>query len=305
MKRGPLSTAVGAWNRFWFAEFDPHGLGVFRIALGVLLVVFLVACYPSWDRFFAADGVLSLVDLDPDRATADRWNVFYWTESLCTPLVWWFVATLAAVCFTLGLETRLATIVLYVLVVSMIHRTGMITNGEDFVFRMLLFYSCFAPLGRALSLDSALRERRGAAALPPPRIWAVRLAQINVALVYAISMPYKLADDVAWTDGTAIYWAMTSNLWSRWPWPELFYGGLLSAIFSYGTILVEGAFPLFVWFRRTKMPVIIALAGLHVGIALFLQNVTFFSLSMVCALVLFVPPELTRAWASRLPGRTE
>jgi hypothetical protein len=83
-------------------------------------------------------------------------------------------------------------------------------------------------------------------------------------------------------------------------WPELFYDGLLSAIFTYGTILVEGAFPLLVWFRRTKMPLVFALASLHIGIAIFLQNVTFFSLSTVCALVVFVPPALTRAWASRL-----
>ena len=131
-------------------------------------------------------------------------------------------------------------------------------------------------------------------------MWSVRLLQINVALVYAISLPYKLADDAAWTDGTAIYWAVTSNLWGRWPWPELFYGGLVSTVLTYGTITVEAAFPLLVWFRKTRMSVIVALAGLQVGIVLFLQNVTFFSLSMVCALLLFVPPSLAREWSAHV-----
>jgi hypothetical protein len=72
-----------------------------------------------------------------------------------------------------------------------------------------------------------------------------------------------------------------------------------------------GAFPILVWFKRTRLYAVAATAALHLGIAVRLQNVTFFTLSMVCSFWLFVPGETTRrlgtALASagrRAPGRT-
>jgi hypothetical protein len=299
-----LQLPVAAWNRFWFAGFDPFSVGLFRIALGGLLVAFFVASGPNWDRFYSAEGLLSLDILDPARQSADRLNVFYWTESLFPVRVWWFVGLAAAFAFMVGLGTRLATFLLYGLVASMVHRSPMVVNGEDLVFRMVLFYGCFAPLGHCLSLDSLRRSRRcGSVPERSPSAWAVRLLQLNFALIYAISLPYKLFDDAAWTDGTAIYWAMTSNVWSRWAFPEVLYGSPLIAALTYGTILVEGAFPMLVWFQTTRLAVIAALAVLHLGIAVFLQNVTFFSLAMVCVLWVFVPADTATEWLCRISGR--
>jgi hypothetical protein len=62
----------------------------------------------------------------------------------------------------------------------------------------------------------------------------------------------------------------------------------------YGTLLGEAAFPLVVWFRPLRLYVLAAVAALHLGIALFMQNLVFFSLAMVCSFWLFVPPETTR-----------
>jgi hypothetical protein len=53
--------------------------------------------------------------------------------------------------------------------------------------------------------------------------------------------------------------------------------------------------------------VLAAVAALHLGIALFMQNLVFFSLAMVCSFWLFVPPETTLrigGGIARLFGRT-
>jgi hypothetical protein len=208
------------------------------------------------------------------------------------------------VAFTIGWHTRLATILLYVLETSMIHRNRFAINGEDLIFRMLLFYGCFAPLGRSLSLDSWCRRRRLSAHAVCqedewPAAWPVRLMQINIALVYVCSVPHKLADDVAWRTGDAIYLAMVSNLWSRGIWPQLFYGWVGTGL-TFGTLVTEGLFPVLVWFRRSRMYAIVAIATMHIGIAIFLKNVTFFSLSMVCSFWLFVPASTICAVSSTL-----
>jgi len=288
---------TGWWEKVWFSRFDPSSVGIFRISLGVLLLIYLLAFYPNWDRYYSADGVLSLDQMDPPRTHQDKVSVFYWTEAVMPVAAWWWIGFGGAVLFTIGYQTRAATILLFVLINSMAHRNRMAVNGEDLVFRMLLFYGCFGPLSEAFSVDRWLRVRRNRDEDEEclPLIWPVRLMQINICLIYLISLPNKLVDDAAWLNGTAIYWTVTNDLWSRFPWPRLFYGGMLSSLFTYGTILVEGLFPILVWFRRTRYIALFSIASLHLGIAIFLQNVTFFTLSMVCSFWLFVPGEAIRA----------
>ncbi len=289
------------WDRIWFARFDPLSVGVFRICLGTLLVAFYAALSPVWDRYYGPDGILSLDAMDPTRSAQDWWSLFYWTEGVVPVRAYWWVGCVSAISFTVGWQTRLCTILLYAIQSSMIHTNRAVVNGEDLVFRMLLFYGCFAPLGATFSIDRWLHRRNGGMEMAPgsltaPRIWPVRLMQINIALIYFISLPFKLVDDTAWLGGTAIYWTVTNEMWSRWPWPKLFYATIPTALASYGTILVEAAFPILVWFRRPKLYVLAAIGGLQVVIAIVLQNVTFFSLAMVCSFWVFVTADVTRRW---------
>ncbi|MBI2502281.1 MAG: hypothetical protein HYW07_03505 [Candidatus Latescibacteria bacterium] len=291
-----------AWNKIWFSQFDPVSVSVFRIFLGSLITVFYLLLFPNWERFYAADGVTSLTD-PAFPNPSNPWTLFHWTEPNLPIGVYWWIGLFSAILFTLGWKTRLCTVLLFVMECSLLNRSLPAMNGEDVVFRMLLFYGMFAPLGDRLSIDSFLKKRKGQKVEAElPTIWAVRAMQINFALIYAISLPYKLVDDVAWWNGDAIYLAIVSSMWSRWPWPEMFYAfdGLLSKVFTYGTVLAEGSFPTLVWFNRPKLYVICTMATLHIGIAVMLNGVTFFSLSMVCALWIFVPAEITWKLISRL-----
>jgi hypothetical protein len=288
-----------AWDRLWFSRFDPHAAGVFRLFLGVTLVVYYAALSPHWERYFAADGMLSLDVAAPDRAR--YFSLFYWADGVLPARAFWWVGVVAAVCFALGLLTRLSTVVLFLMHSSMMFRNGLIGLGDDIVFRLLLFLGIFAPLNRSLAIDGWLR-RQPAGTEERPAVWAVRLMQINIALVYVISVPHKLAED-EWRDGTAIYWTLVNDAWSRWPWPQLFYGStgeLLSAAATFGTIAAQAAFPLLVWFRRPRPYVLLAVAFLHLSIGILLESVLFFSLAMVCSFWLFVPGETTRRWDERL-----
>jgi hypothetical protein len=298
-------SAVGRWwQHVWFERFDPLAVGVYRIFLGSLITVMFVALYPNWQRFYAADGMLSLHDMGSTWLRPDRWSVFYWSDGIIDSRWYWLLGFIAAVGFTVGWMTRLWTVILYVLQTSMIHRNVSVVNGEDLVFRMLLFYSCFAPLHYSLSVDSWLRSRRRGAAHGHsailPRIWPVRLIQVNVALVYVIAVLYRLGDQAGeWVRGDAIYWSMMSNMWSRCPWPQLFYGRgglLLSQVITYSTILIELSFPLLVWFRRPKLYVLAAITCLQLGIAVLIPNVMFFTLAMVCAFWVYVPASTLREW---------
>ncbi len=294
-----MNSLLKKWDEFWFSRFDPISASVFRVFLGTLIVVFYIAIFPNWERFYSADGIMSL---DPKTLLfINQWSVFSWTEGVLSIKDYWWLGFFSAIAFTVGFKTRLATIILYVLQTSMNNRDWFIMNGEDHIFRMLLFYSCFAPLSFSFSLDNYFRkkdlEKKGLKENRElPFVWTVRLMQINIALIYIISLPNKLTDDIAWINGEAIYWTMANNMWSHQMFVEYFYKWdcLLSKIFTYGTIFVEGLFPILVWIRKTKLISIIVITSFQLGIAVLIPNITFFTLSMVCSFWVYMPPDVTR-----------
>lgn len=279
-----LSALQRNWNPFWFARLDARPLALFRIATGLLMLAMLLSLYPNWSRFYAADGMISLNSPGLVNPRVNSWlGLFYWTEGVVPIEAFWPVSIGLALLFVVGLQTRWATLGLLLLIDSLVHRNPYVVNGEELVWRMVLLYSLLVDLGATWSIDAWWRARRGRPARGTVFAWPVRMMQINIALIYAISLPYKFAQDPGWVTGDAFHWTVASDMWgpSNLPWITLAFGGILRKIITFGTVLVEGAFPLLVWFQKYRRWVLLPIAGLHLGIALLIPNVTFFTLSMV------------------------
>lgn len=279
-----------AFRGFWFGEVNTTSLALFRIAFGVIWLSILISSYPNWLRFYGPQGVVPLDYLADAAFDGGRLSIFAHTrDPFWTMAVYW-LALAAAAMFTVGWKTRLATIALYGLVISMVNRAPSLVHGEDQVSRQLLFFACFAPLGDQLSVDAALTRRAGRATGGRAPAWSLRLMQLAIVFIYVFSVPAKPSDDVAWLDGSAVYYVMASANWGRFPaLAPLFYGGFLSALATYATLLVEAAFPLLVWFKRTRPYVLVALALLQLGLTLLVDDVMNFNLVVLSGLILFVP----------------
>ena len=55
-----ISRIRRGWNPFFFTPLDPRPLALFRILSGLLLCWIMAASFKNWNRFFAADGIISL-----------------------------------------------------------------------------------------------------------------------------------------------------------------------------------------------------------------------------------------------------
>ena len=179
-----------AWDRFWFAPAELLPLAFFRISLGLLLLATFLCNAVNWGRFYSYDGVVSLqVEVVRQLAPEDPASLFYLSEGILPVAFWWWVGLIASLGFLLGWRTRICTVVLFLLVSSMIHRARLMTNGDDLMFRMFLLHSCFAPLGRRLSLDAVFRAK------PQEEtwIWSQRMLQIN--WVWLLSARRAIAGD--------------------------------------------------------------------------------------------------------------
>jgi hypothetical protein len=298
---------LNLWNRFWFSPIDPLPMAACRVALGTLLAVWFIGLSPNWDRFYAADGIISLSDnIALAAPTSDPWNVMLLTEGWLPIRAYWCAGLGASVLLAIGFWSRAASGLLFVLINVLVHRNYYIVNGEELVARLFLLYGTFSPWGQAWSVDAWLHARRAArnagdTAAPLPWAWTLRMMQVQFLLIYAISLGYKFAQDSSWLSGDALHWTIASDRWWRrgeMSWLTLSCGGLLRKCMTYGTVLIEGSAPLLVWFPATRRYVVGALVLLHVGIAIMIPGVAFFSLLMVAGLMLFVPAETFRGAAS-------
>ena len=303
-ERSSLSWLGRTWDRIWFGTHDALPLDLLRISMGALLAFFFIALYQSWEPYYSPRGIPSLNEPYGLTSLPWSWNLFILTEGIIPMRAFWWMALLASVSLTVGWNTRSALLALYAIQTSMANSNWTVTTGEDYVFNLFYLYAFFGQLDTYLSLDRWLKERKGGQMPPrtPVAIWPARLMQVHVALIYAFSVVKKLHSGVGWWNGEILYWVLLGNMWSRWPWPELLYGGLLSKLATYGTLAFEILFPIFIWFRWARPWLLVSGVFFQLGIAFFIQHATVFTLSMICLLWVYVPAETIRRWQRKMKG---
>ncbi len=159
--------------------------------------------------------------------------------------------------------------------------------GVDSFARVSLFYALWMPLGAVYSIDAIL-QRGGAVNSSAARI-GLRFLQLHMALMYLASGIGK-GMGAQWWNGEAIWRAVTmpelaqyDMTWlANFPWLPIFLG--------WATVILEVSYIAAVCSRRTRLPIVLAVIGMHVGIALFLGLVSFASLMIVLNVSAFLIP---------------
>ncbi|MFE9422391.1 HTTM domain-containing protein [Kitasatospora sp. NPDC006697] len=127
---------------------------------------------------------------------------------------------------------------------------------------------------------------------------AVAVIGAQVVLVYATAGLYKVQGS-RWQDGTALYYPLHLDYFTPWPGLSGLLAGssLLVFLLTYGTVLVQVAFPFTLLNRRLKNGLLVLMVLEHLGIAVLL-GLPLFSLAMIAADAVFLPTGLL-LWAGR------
>ena len=116
------------------------------------------------------------------------------------------VAGIASLCLLVGYRTRLALFLVWLHVISLHGRNPLIIQGGDVLFRVILFWGLFLPLGARGSID-ALRSRSDQKEKSVLSIGTLAVG-IQFVMLYVYNYLYKLHPP--WeTEGTAIYQALS------------------------------------------------------------------------------------------------
>jgi hypothetical protein len=302
-----------------FASADPRSLGVFRIALGVLLFLDAARRYPDIEAHYANTGWL------PNhfalfRPLSDYLFSLYVTCS--TPgqvKVLLTLQLLVDLLLIVGFRTRLMHVLAAILLASLNSRNVMLENGGWVVLTLLTVWSMFLPLGRRFSVDALLRSLRGRREVTlgelnaplvrdtsPVLSFAVLALVLQWAAIYAFNVAQK--NGAPWKDGTAVYYALHQHgmltpvgTWLGNTLP-------LSVIrwLTFGALGVEASVA-FLLILPVKTPITRMLAwllacGLHLSIASVLHVGTF-SWAMVIMFLALVPREAWDLFGARLRAR--
>ncbi len=149
MEHSFVSYATILWKKIktsW--SFDTRSLSLFRIALGLVIIgdVLLRARYLV--EHYTDSG------LYPRQGYLNFWEQSTsWTFHTASGQLWFQIAIFSfhiflALWLLVGYRTKIATIGLWILTVSLQNRNMIIHSGADDLLRMVIFWSMFLPLDR-------------------------------------------------------------------------------------------------------------------------------------------------------------
>ncbi len=300
-------TALKRIDEALFGFGSPVTLGLIRILTASLALVNFLLIALDFDAWFTERGFYPAWFAERWAEGIPRLNLLSGVTDPGLTATLYVLLLVACLLTTLGLWTRVASVAMFVLMVSFHHRTPDVLHSGDTLLRAMAFIVMVAPSGAALSLDRVIGLWRGTAPAEPAPVslWPQRLAQFQVAIVYFTTVWHKWYGP-AWRDGTATWYVPQLHEFDRFPVPAFVDQTPFVQITTYGTLLVELALATLVFARPLRKWVLLAGVLLHAGIE-YRFNIPLFGWIMVSTYVAFYSGEEVAAWwrrlAARAPGR--
>jgi hypothetical protein len=309
------------WRHFWFSPGDPLTMSAVRIAAGILSLYYLLTFSFDLVSWFGPEGLLrresaARLMTDFGQEAVYRFSLFQVSSD---PTYLWLIhgtSILIALAFTVGLFTRLTSVLTLLTLLSYTHRAPMITGFLEPVLTFVVAYLCIAPSGHYLSVDA---WRRGIPLTGPDPEFQQHPSAVNSVLAnlgwrllqvhliaFHVMIGFAMLAGETWWVGEAVWWLIAHSESRLVDFTALgatqvglYFINLLSHLivaymFFYGLLVWRPlAFPLvviaslFIWTFLALVTGAIGYCAL-----MFLLNVT------------FVPSDKLRGWMERCEWRS-
>lgn len=238
--------------------------------------------------WWGADLRFDLIDLLP-------------SDGLRLAFLYLYIVLIIFVMF--GLSTRRSSVLAFLLYLSMNNHFPLNNSGADVFLKIGLLIISVSNAGEAFSVDNLLRSLRfdwrksGFSPVNKPQ-WAMRVLQLQVCFVYAITFLNKLHSP-QWLNGLTVYYVTRSPDLARFDLPFVFDHIWSLKILAWFALILEGAFPVLVWIPACRNLVLLCGALFHLGIE-WVCNIPLFELAMIASYVVFIPVEDWQRFSSWL-----
>jgi hypothetical protein len=296
---------LDGWDRFWFTPAAPHTLAMIRIFTGAMLFYTHLVLALDLLAFLGRDAWIT-ADVSRQAGSRFAWSYLWYVES---PTALWMLHLAALLVFallTLGLFTRVVSVLAWLITIAYCHRLQGALFGLDQINAMLAMYLMVGPSGAVYSLDrwrAARRQRQpradqgraGESAEVFPRVSAnvaIRLIQLHMCIIYLFGGIGKMRGEL-WWDGSAFWYSIANLEYQSLDVTWLVGYPLLIALLTHITVFWETFYCFLVWPRLTRPLTLFLAVCVHGGIALCLGMVTF-GTAMLIGNFAFVSPDTVR-----------
>lgn len=268
-----------------------YSLALLRVAICLWFIKEFLFRWSSFDFLYSGKSFLKLQPTYAIRMF--RLNI-EWLREHHMLIIW--ICLLLLLLNLFGIGRNLVSILLFLALTLLYHMNNNFSNAGD-EMAMLLFF--FLSLSNSYSYFTLFKPRQ----ISPDKEKLYNLISnlaaysimINLCLAYFTAGIFKLLDPY-WQQGTGLYYFINDDRYS-----VLAAGGKnvqlpqwFLIIFNYGTILLELAFPVLVWFKKYRTIIFSLCLIMHAGIYAFLM---IYSMTVVFVIqyCIFYPDEQVMA----------
>lgn len=197
---------IKAKLREWFS-LDYRSLALLRIGIALTIICDLIQRATSLRSHYTDAGVLPRADLL--TLWQNKWYISVHMVSGLSSIeaLLFIVAGIFAVMLLLGYRTRLAIIASWFLLISLHARNPIVLQGGDVLFRVIVFWMMFLPLGTRYSLDrlfNRIPKAESSSFISPATVAYI----IQVCILYIFTAILKTG--ASWhADGNAVMYALS------------------------------------------------------------------------------------------------
>ncbi|AFZ74071.1 HTTM domain-containing protein [Natronobacterium gregoryi] len=179
-------------------RIDTRSLAAFRIGAGLLVAADVLLRARNFEFMYTEDGVVPQ-SLAMEASADGAFSIYYFTTSSTAIAALFALTALVGFQLAVGYRTRVATILAFLLVVSLDHHNPLVLSYADVLFRLLLFWAIFLPLGERWSVDAVHADRA-----PRESITSVASAAILAQIVFMYFLNgYHKTESELWIGGEA------------------------------------------------------------------------------------------------------
>ena len=189
--------------------------------------------------------------------------------------IYWLVASVIVAMATFGKGNRWLSVAVYIISMNYILLADQSANGGDSLHNFLIFMLIFIREG---AIKNSARQLMNNA--------AIIIIQVHFCILYFVNAYGKIIHPL-WRDGSYF-----KNLWHLFYYanpnliPDWFFNPNLNLVTAWSVLLFEFAFPVLIWFKPYKKPLIYIGLLFHLGIAVFL-SLPDFGVTMAIVYILF------------------
>ena len=289
-------------------SLDLRSLAIFRVGIGVMMLLDTINIFRDIIPFYTDKGVLPIANLACGNSSdcnslytltnlEGTFSLHAMNGSIYFQIFLLVLTSFFAINLIIGHRTRLMTLLCWIMLVSVQNRNPAVLQGGDVIFRMMLFFAIFLPLGAKFSIDSFQEKiKYGVSKFQNIN----RVASFaTIAFITQIALLYifagMLKDHPEWNKNfTATYYVLNLEIFATnlGEWISQFYG--LMRLFTFGGYFLELfagyliIFPIKNWVFRTF--IVLVLIGFHFSLAMFM-HLGLFSYILIVGLLGLLPTE--------------